>query len=612
MAKKPETEQGASGIALVGKRKWGYDVPQVDEFLERAHKLYDSEGMQLTQKDIQNVSFEMRKGGYAIAQVDAALARLERAVVDKQTTWEITQHGRVAWKAQTEDLYRQIATHAQRPERKRFAAGEGKQPSYDRKQVDRLVDQIVDKAAAELGVDGADRDQSKKDIDLNAQRVANVIFTQRRGKRGYDERQVDYYINACVQLLSRIESYARVADYVGGMEEQAAQPRSDGGVKPLFVQQGDAALPQFVPGSGAAAYAATSATPQSFDALHEAEQAIFTPSQTDQPAFGAGASATPVSPVTPQGQQNTPAGGAFADSGTEYLPVFGASSFGAAGAGQQAGAQQTNGSLFGATASPASQAVASVNAQGSPSLAALASSNQSIFSQNTQQAVPSVTPAEQGNPVSTRSDSPAAVPPSFQPTSPLADQFAQQASGSGKPSNAYTAAADSTTAAQPAQAPSIFPSGDSSGFGGASAAAPASASASSSTMPTFPVQDFSAGAQSQPAAQPSVFSGTAASMPAPAVPSFAPSSSFDPAPTAATAPTQTPAAPAAGTPASFAAPQTGDHAETATPAPSVNLFPDAGEDNPRGTTPASGFGFDIPDLSFPSLGDDDQSGSKQE
>lgn len=585
MAKKPETEQGASGIALVSKRKWGYDVPQVDEFLERAHKLYDSEGMQLTQKDIQNVSFEMRKGGYAIAQVDAALARLERAVVDKQTTWEITQHGRVAWKAETEDLYRQIATHAQRPERKRFAAGKGKQPSYDRKQVDRLVDQIVDKAAAELGVDGADRDQSKKDIDLNAQRVANVIFTQRRGKRGYDERQVDYYINACVQLLSRIESYARVADYVGGSEEQAAQPRSDGGVKPLFAQQGDAALPQFAPGSGAAAYAAASATPQSFDALHQAEQAIFTPSQTDQPAFGAGASATPVSPVTPQDQQNAPAG-----------------------AGQQAGTQQTNGSLFGATASPASQAVASVNAQGSPSLAALASSNQSIFSQNTQQAVPAATPAEQGNPASAYTDSPAVVPPSFQPTSPLADQFAQQTSGSVQPSDAYAAAAGSVPSAQPTPAPSIFPSGNASGFGGASAAAPASASASSSTIPAFPVGDFSAGTQSQSAAQPSVFSGAAASTPA----SAAPSSSFEPAPTAAAAPTQTPAAPAAGTPASFAAPQTDDRAETATPAPSVNLFPDAGEENSHGTRPASGFGFDIPDLSFPSLGDDGQSGSKQE
>lgn len=95
MAQEPETEKNASGIAHAAKRKWGYDAEQVDAFLERAHMLYEGEGAQLTQHDIQNVSFELVKGGYVIAQVDAALARLERAVVDKQTTWEISQHGRV-------------------------------------------------------------------------------------------------------------------------------------------------------------------------------------------------------------------------------------------------------------------------------------------------------------------------------------------------------------------------------------------------------------------------------------------------------------------------------------------------------------------------------------
>ena len=104
MAQEPETEKNASGIAHAAKRKWGYDAEQVDAFLERAHMLYVGEGAQLTQHDIQNVSFELVKGGYVIAQVDAALARLERAVVDKQTTWEIAQHGRVTWKAKTEKL----------------------------------------------------------------------------------------------------------------------------------------------------------------------------------------------------------------------------------------------------------------------------------------------------------------------------------------------------------------------------------------------------------------------------------------------------------------------------------------------------------------------------
>lgn len=201
MAQQPESGRNASGIARAGKRKWGYNPEQVDEFLERTHALYDSEDAQLTQQDIQNVSFDLSKGGYVISQVDAALGRLERAVVDQQTTREIARHGRVVWKAQTEDLYRSLAAHADRAARQRFRPGDAKAPSYDRKQVDRLVDQVIDKAAAELGVDGVTADDVKDLVDVNSTSVANVIFTQRKGKRGYDERQVDNYLNACVRLL---------------------------------------------------------------------------------------------------------------------------------------------------------------------------------------------------------------------------------------------------------------------------------------------------------------------------------------------------------------------------------------------------------------------------
>ena len=191
MAQEPEAGRNASGVARTGKRKWGYDPAQVDAFLERAHMLYESEGVQLTQHDIQNVSFDLVKGGYVIAQVDAALARLERAVVDKQTTWEISQHGRVAWKAQTEALYRQLDEHAKRAAGERFKSGEPKTPSYDRKQVDRIIDQSMAKAASELDIEKISREDAKHLVDLNSTSVANVIFTQRKGKRGYDERQVE-------------------------------------------------------------------------------------------------------------------------------------------------------------------------------------------------------------------------------------------------------------------------------------------------------------------------------------------------------------------------------------------------------------------------------------
>lgn len=304
MAQEPETEKNASGIAHAAKRKWGYDAEQVDAFLERAHMLYEGEGAQLTQHDIQNVSFELVKGGYVIAQVDAALARLERAVVDKQTTWEISQHGRVAWKAQTEDLFKKLDAHAEREHGQRFKPGEGKNPSYDRKQVDSVIDKCLTKAAGELGVEEVSEADAKAIADTNSQTLSNVIFTQRKGKRGYDERQVDYYLAACAQLLTRLESYARVADFVGEPSEEAMA----------------AAAPSVAPASGDSAagetqmiaplFAAPSATvpaapvlptvptvtpseEDSFDALNKAEHEIFTSAVT-----------SPVSvPATPM---NTP------------------------------------------------------------------------------------------------------------------------------------------------------------------------------------------------------------------------------------------------------------------------------------------------------------------
>ncbi|MCI1832226.1 MAG: DivIVA domain-containing protein [Bifidobacterium sp.] len=325
MAQEPEIEGNTPGIAHAGKRKWGYDAAQVDAFLERAHSLYESDGARLTQRDIQNVSFDLRKGGYVIAQVDATLARLERAVVDKQTTWEISQHGRVAWKAQTEELYREIAGHAQRESRTRFRPGQAKRTSYDRKQVDRLIDQVVRKTGAQLGVGGAASDDVKDLVDVNSTTVANVIFTQRKGKRGYDERQVDYYLNYCVQLLSHLESYERVADYVGGDRQGSessahgtAQPASsssasdgstDAGtpyaaVAPLFSNETrhepEPASPagDDVPQSFAPAVRAGSAEDRAtFDALQRREQEIF---NQDAPSGHAYApTPTPGAPALP-------------------------------------------------------------------------------------------------------------------------------------------------------------------------------------------------------------------------------------------------------------------------------------------------------------------------
>ena len=58
MVQHQEEADGTTTIARVGKRKKGYDVHQVDAFLEQAHALYEADGIQLHRSDIQDASFD--------------------------------------------------------------------------------------------------------------------------------------------------------------------------------------------------------------------------------------------------------------------------------------------------------------------------------------------------------------------------------------------------------------------------------------------------------------------------------------------------------------------------------------------------------------------------
>lgn len=289
MVQHQEEADGTTTIARVGKRKKGYDVHQVDAFLEQAHALYEADGIQLHRSDIQDASFDIVKGGYAIPQVDAALERLEQAVTDKQTQYDIAQLGRVAWKAQTEAQFQELDRHAQRAEGQRFAPAQPKTPSYDRKQVDRLIDCVLAKAEAELeriSAGSSGRQGPEADPTLTSQYVEDVSFTQRKGKHGYDERQVDYYLNACVNLLASLESYERIADYAAPAAHAAAPSA------PVPLIAADQANPQTQhygvtvesdlparPADGETTVVAEAQPAQSFDELSRAEQEIFAQAQ---------------------------------------------------------------------------------------------------------------------------------------------------------------------------------------------------------------------------------------------------------------------------------------------------------------------------------------------
>ena len=286
MSAKPDARGTEATIARSGKRKWGYDTKQVDAFLERAHSLYESQDPDLTQEEIANASFDLCKNGYIITQVDAALSRLERVISDRQTSLEIARVGVDGWTTRMVSLQSELTTHAGRPSGSVFKRGDPGMPSYDCKQVERLIEQVLNKTSDLLNLqEGRKADSGKsKNTDITADRVSNVIFTQRRGPKGYDERQVDFFLAKAVELLEQLESFARVSERAKRASASSTAPAAAPAQSQLPVQDSSASGVQPLIGQSQApawsipsdsALAGDQNSQDDFAQLHQAERAIF-------------------------------------------------------------------------------------------------------------------------------------------------------------------------------------------------------------------------------------------------------------------------------------------------------------------------------------------------
>ena len=69
------------------KGRLGYDLDEVEDFLEDARRAYTTESPDVsivTADTIRTTAFAMRKGGYSTTHVDAALERLEDAFAARE------------------------------------------------------------------------------------------------------------------------------------------------------------------------------------------------------------------------------------------------------------------------------------------------------------------------------------------------------------------------------------------------------------------------------------------------------------------------------------------------------------------------------------------------
>ncbi|TFH72668.1 DivIVA domain-containing protein [Cellulomonas sp. HD19AZ1] len=170
----------------------GYDPDEVDEFFSHARAVYEQgPAGTMSGADVRTVAFDMVRGGYVTAAVDAALDRLEAAFVARHRAQFVADNGQDAWMAHLGTQARTLYGRLGRPDGDRFAPPEGRRPGYEPADVDELCHRLV--AYFDTGA------------PLAAAEVRSATFRRRNGRNGYAEGPVDAFVARAVEVLLGVE-----------------------------------------------------------------------------------------------------------------------------------------------------------------------------------------------------------------------------------------------------------------------------------------------------------------------------------------------------------------------------------------------------------------------
>jgi DivIVA domain-containing protein len=169
----------------------GYNVDQVEEFLEEARRAYSAEAgapVAVNALSIRHTAFAMQRAGYSPSHVDAALERLEDAFAARERQRLIDEGGAAAWQAEAESLTQDILARLARPDGRRFARTGILTNGYDRTEVDKFAGRLVRYFGDSKPLTIAD--------------VRTAAFHPRKG--GYREAQVDLFLDSVVSVMQAV------------------------------------------------------------------------------------------------------------------------------------------------------------------------------------------------------------------------------------------------------------------------------------------------------------------------------------------------------------------------------------------------------------------------
>jgi DivIVA domain-containing protein len=179
----------------VQRNEYGYNAKQVDQFLQRARVSFENPhaaAETIKSADVRAVSFDPVKGGYAAAGVDAALDRLEDAFARRERDDLIAARGEDAWLREIGKLSGLLRGRLHRPDGERFRRPAGARGrSYNTVDVDNLCRDLIG--------------YLEEDRPLSVDNVRRAVFRAAKGKDGYEETQVDAFLDRVVELMAAID-----------------------------------------------------------------------------------------------------------------------------------------------------------------------------------------------------------------------------------------------------------------------------------------------------------------------------------------------------------------------------------------------------------------------